>query len=159
MLCSVSVSHLVFLDCVLSGFCLLPCFSRLSFFGFCLLPTAVYFASGEHLGLFGIYFYEMHISRNYLYFTQLFLGDWTMTPIYAQIHVNFEANQLTIRRNLKTCANSLAFPCSSFSTLFNPFDSLVALVYLWLLYKNEMNFCRYKQNYWCYDMLLGGKTN
>ena len=56
--------------------------------------TAVYFASGEHSGLFEIYFYEMHISRTYLFFTQLFLGDWTMTPIYAQLHANFEANQL-----------------------------------------------------------------
>ena len=79
--------------------------------------TAVYFASGEHSGLFEIYFYEMNISRTYLFFTQLFLGDWTITPIYAQLHANFEANQLIIRRNLQICANSLAFPCSPFSTL------------------------------------------
>ena len=82
-----------------------------------------------------------------------------MTPIYAQRHANSEANQLIIRRNLQICANSLAFPCSLFSTLFNPFDSLVALVYLWLLNKNEMSFCQYKLNYKCYDILLGGKTN
>ena len=55
--------------------------------------TAVYFAFGEHSGLFEIYFYEMNISRTYLFFTQLFLGDWTMTPIYAQLHDNFEANR------------------------------------------------------------------
>ena len=59
--------------------------------------TAVYFTPGELSGLFEIYFYEMYISRSYLFFTQLFLGDWTMTPIYAQIHANFEANQLIIR--------------------------------------------------------------
>ena len=71
--------------------------------------TAVYFTPGELSGLFEIYFYEMYISRSYLFFTQLFLGDWTMTPIYAQLHANLEANQLIIRRNLQICM--CKFPC------------------------------------------------
>ena len=43
-------------------------------------------------------------------FSELFKENWTMTPIYAQSHANFDANQLIIRRNLQIWANSIAFP-------------------------------------------------
>ena len=36
----------------------------------------------------------MYISRTFLFFGQLFIGDMTMTPIYAQMHANIDSNQL-----------------------------------------------------------------